>query len=183
MRLFWEYGYQGASIDQLCRETRMPRASLYQRFGDKQGLFLATIEHYATTRVSRVLGHLAAEPLEAALAGFYEAVCVLATEEADARGCLISCVLADAAGSNARFRGELEMRFTRMEARLVERLAHAQGRGELAAQAEPAALATVVAAVARGIMVRARAGAPIAALRTIAKTTSQMLLNTHSHHA
>ncbi|WP_372840097.1 TetR/AcrR family transcriptional regulator [Phaeovulum sp.] len=179
MRLFWAYGYQGAPIDLLCRETRMPRASLYQRYGDKQGLFLATIEHYVKTRITRVMAHLAAEPLDDALAGFFEAVCALATEDAEARGCLISCVLADAAGSNTRFRLELEMRFARMEARLAERLAQAQASGELAAQVEPEALAAVLAAVARGITVRARAGAPIAALRSIARSTHDMLPVTH----
>ncbi|MCA1775587.1 MAG: TetR/AcrR family transcriptional regulator [Loktanella sp.] len=30
VRVFWAEGYDGASMDRLCRETRMPRASLYR---------------------------------------------------------------------------------------------------------------------------------------------------------
>ena len=43
VRLFRADGYAGASVDRLCREMRMPRATLYDRFGGKEGLFLAAV--------------------------------------------------------------------------------------------------------------------------------------------
>lgn len=175
MRLFWAHGYEGASVDMLCRETGMPRASLYQRFGDKEGLFLATIEHYVETRIRSVTDQLAAPQLGAALAGFFDAVAALATDDPEARGCLVSCVLADAAGSNLRFRTELARRYSRMEARLTERLAEAREQGELGPETDPAALAGVLAAVARGIVLRARAGATRAELQVVARTAAALV--------
>ncbi len=175
MRLFWSHGYEAASVDLLCREMNMPRASLYQRYGDKQGLFLAAIEHYAETRVSKVTRELDAACLGVALAGYFNAVALLATEDARARGCLVSCVLADAAGTNLRFRAELATRFERMETRMAERLALAQRQGELAADVDAAALAAVLSAVARGIMLRARAGASREDLQAVARTAASLV--------
>lgn len=175
MRLFWSHGYEAASVNLLCREMNMPRASLYQRYGDKQGLFLAAIEHYADTRISKVTSQLNAVSIGDALAGYFDAVAILATEDPRSRGCLVSCVLADAAGTNMRFRAELARRFERMETRVTERLILAQRRGELAAKTDPAALAAVLSAVARGIMLRARAGASREELHAIARTATALV--------
>lgn len=155
MKVFWAEGYDAASVDRLARETGMPRATLYQVHGDKEGLFLAAVEHYADTRAVRV--GLAIAPrgaLRDDLASFFAAVVELATSEPEARGCLISCVLADAAGTNPRFRAELERRFLALEARIRDRLEAADPQsGDIPARA------VVIASIARGLMLRARAGA------------------------
>ena len=88
------------------------------------------------------------------MAAFFAAVIDLATSEPDARGCLISCVLADAAGANPRMRAELDRRFGTLEARIRDRLTATTPQGT-----DPAPRAVVIAAIARGMMLRARAGA------------------------
>ena len=42
--LFWEKGYEGASMDELARVTGLKRGSLYNAFGTKYDLFLLAIE-------------------------------------------------------------------------------------------------------------------------------------------
>ena len=158
MRAFWAAGYEGASLDRLCAATGMPRASLYRQYGDKEGLFLAAIGHYAETRLAGVAAALGPRGrLADDLRAFFAAVADLATSEPEAPGCLISCVLADAAGTNPAFRALLDRRFAELEARLTTRLN--AGRSELERGADTEALALVLASVARGIMLRARAGA------------------------
>lgn len=155
MKVFWLEGYEGASIDRLARETGMPRATLYQVYGDKEGLFLAAVTHYAETRAARVgsaLGPCGA--LKEDLEAFFAAVIDLATSEPEARGCLISCVLADAAGANPRFRAELDRRFLAMERRIHDRL-----EAENLQTTDIPARAIIIASIARGLMLRARAGA------------------------
>jgi AcrR family transcriptional regulator len=46
MRLFWERGYEGASLSDLTEAMGMNRASLYATFGDKEALFLRALERY-----------------------------------------------------------------------------------------------------------------------------------------
>lgn len=155
MRTFWAQGYDGTSVDALCRATRMPRASLYLTYGSKQGLFLASIEHYVDTRISRVVDALGPRgSLESDLAAFFAAVVDLATGDATTPGCLISCVLADAAGSNPQLRDELDRRFSALEATIKARLDLEPWSGGVSR----AATSGVLAAVARGIMLRARSG-------------------------
>jgi len=97
VRLFRAEGYDGAPVDRLCREMGMPRATLYDRFGGKEGLFLAAVARYADTRIAPVLAALGpAGALREDLAAFYEAVIALATADREAPGCLVSCALADA---------------------------------------------------------------------------------------
>jgi TetR/AcrR family transcriptional regulator, transcriptional repressor for nem operon len=48
MRVFWELGYDGASMPDLLDATGLSRSSLYETFGDKNGLFLRTVHAYAT---------------------------------------------------------------------------------------------------------------------------------------
>lgn len=165
MRVFWAAGYDGASMDRLCRETGMSRASLYADHGDKAGLFMAAIARYVDTQIAPVTRALGPEgTLAADLGAFFDAVVALATRDSRAPGCLISCVLADVAGADDRFRHELDRRFAALEDRIARRLAQDGG----VASADIPAMAGMLAAVARGIMLRARSGAPAHALHPVA---------------
>lgn len=44
--VFWEHGYDMASLADLERATGLGRSSLYQAFGSKRGLFDAAVEEY-----------------------------------------------------------------------------------------------------------------------------------------
>ncbi|SDW43714.1 TetR/AcrR family transcriptional regulator [Roseicitreum antarcticum] len=177
MRVFWAEGYDAAPVDRLAQETGMPRATLYQIYGDKEGLFLAAVEHYAKTRSARVgvaLGPTGA--LRDDLVSFFSAVVDLGTSEPKARGCLISCVLADAAGTNPRFRVELEHRFLALETRIRDRLLVADPQdGDIPARA------VVIASIARGLMLRARAGAGRDLLEKAAAEAVRLLARTEVH--
>ncbi|MGC9418944.1 MAG: TetR/AcrR family transcriptional regulator [Rhodovulum sp.] len=175
MRVFWGEGYEGASIDTLSRAMRMPRASLYQLYRDKQGLFLATIGHYVETRIGPVVEALGPRrSLAEDLGAFYERVIALATADPQTPGCLISCVLADAAGASPAFRAELARRYDGLEARLEARF-RAAGWGEEGETGARAA-AGLAAAIARGLMLRARSGAGISDLTPIARAALAALL-------
>lgn len=166
VRVFWSDGYSAASIDRLCRETGMPRASLYQDFGDKKGLFFAAIDRYVETRIGPVADALGPDgTLEADLSAFFRAVVDLATKDRKTPGCLISCVLAEVAGASLTFRHELDRRFSALEDRIARRLDH-ETAGRDGTDQRP--LAGMLAAVARGIMLRARSGAQAADLLKIA---------------
>jgi TetR/AcrR family transcriptional repressor of nem operon len=46
MALFWQRGYEATSIHDLVEATGINRGSIYGTFGDKQGFFLAVLDHY-----------------------------------------------------------------------------------------------------------------------------------------
>lgn len=46
MIIFWERGYESTSISDLEQATGLSRISIYNTFGDKEGLFLRTLDLY-----------------------------------------------------------------------------------------------------------------------------------------
>ena len=174
VRVFWSQGYEGASVSRLSRQMRLPKASLYQCYGDKEGLFLASVSRYVDTRLANVGQALGpSQTLAQDLSNFFDAAVTLATSDPMTRGCLISCVLADAAGNNPRLRKELVARFTALETRICERLI--VGQTELVVTVNPETAALMIASVARGLMLRARADATPNSLREVGRLTVAML--------
>jgi len=172
-RLFWAEGYEAASVDQLCKTMQMPRATLYSAFGGKERLFLAAIDHYATTRMAPLSAALGPKgTLAQDLTAFFDQVVILATQDAATPGCLISCVLSDAAGANPIFRTELDRRYAGLEHQIAARL-------RLSGEALPApaeVLAVVLASVARGLTLRARSGTTTANLRPAAAAAARVFV-------
>lgn len=46
MDLFWAKGYNGTSIQELVTHVKLSKASMYEAFTDKHGLFMATLHNY-----------------------------------------------------------------------------------------------------------------------------------------
>jgi len=103
--VFWQHGYEAASLDLLTREMRINRPSLYGAFGDKADLFEKAVLRYQEKYAAPNLRILAQAPnLEAALADFFAASLRLVAGKSTPRGCLVACVLADICPSDPRWR-------------------------------------------------------------------------------
>jgi len=60
MNFFWEQGYEAASMRDLLDAMEIGRQSLYDTFGDKHSLFLASLTHYTDLGVRSVVAELSA---------------------------------------------------------------------------------------------------------------------------
>jgi len=47
LKLFWQHGYNGASMQQVFECTGLKPGSIYLAFGNKEGLFQESVAHYA----------------------------------------------------------------------------------------------------------------------------------------
>ena len=159
MRVFWAQGYGATSVDTLCREMQMPRASLYKMYGDKEGLFLETLKHYGEIRFAPVRQLLeGGGDIHADLSAFFTGVIDFATCDPKTPGCLIAGTLADTAGADMNMRARLTVEFSRVEKALKARLERAQDDGQISATPGAGNLAWMLAATARGLMIRTRTG-------------------------
>ncbi|MFU8866249.1 MAG: TetR/AcrR family transcriptional regulator [Rhodobacterales bacterium] len=175
MRVFWSEGYDGAAINRLSRDMRVPKASLYQEFGDKEDLFVAAIGRYVETRLSAIVQALEQSgTLEADLEQFFDAVATLATSDPTTPGCLIACALADAASNNLRLREELAARFAELETLLQARLEAEHTAFDDALN--PRVAAILLASVARGLTLQARAGADRETLRQVGQAAVHLFV-------
>jgi TetR/AcrR family transcriptional repressor of nem operon len=60
-KVFWGHGYHATSIDDLVKATGVLRGSLYGVFGDKHGLMLAALDHYAEGSIAGLVERLNAD--------------------------------------------------------------------------------------------------------------------------
>jgi len=174
---FWSAGYAATSLDDLCEATGMNRPSLYGAFGDKRALYLETLERYTDAgcrAMERALDY--ERPIAEALANLYAAALALYFSGGDAaRGCFLIGTAATEAVANAEVRDLLGDALRSFDACFEARLRHAQERGELAADTDPASLAKIASAVLHTLALRSRAGDSRASLRATADAAVRMI--------
>ena len=117
MLVFWEKGYDGASLADLLAAMGIARGSLYKAFLDKRSLYLSALRHYDGTVVADAVclleddaGGDGARRIAALLHTIGEAV----ARRRDRRGCF----LCNAAVDRAPFDAEVESLVTTMMRRL-----------------------------------------------------------------
>jgi AcrR family transcriptional regulator len=171
MRVFWRMGYEGASVAELTKAMGINAPSLYAAFGSKESLFRAALDHYDIRRQQCLDSVLSAPTAHKAAERLLYGVADLVTDPDEPPGCLLlqgglSCGMADIPKELARRRAALEQA-------LEQRLRRAQDEGDLARDADPAALARYLGVVCNGLAVQAAAGAGRAALREVARMALQ----------
>ena len=72
LRAFWRKGYEATSLPDLLEATGLARQSLYNTFGDKRALFLASLRRYSDDRLGRLSKTLEAGSVRAAIRGLFE---------------------------------------------------------------------------------------------------------------
>ncbi|KGJ77569.1 TetR family transcriptional regulator [Cryobacterium roopkundense] len=138
--LFWDRGYDRASLSDLEGATGLNRSSLYNAFGNKRGLFDAAVQDYLDSVIRPRLAVLqSAAPNESALLEYFEGLRrTVATLPKDSprRGCLLVNCAAGLAGHDDPTRAVIED----YRAELAAALRFAIVSAGLGAEADPAAL-------------------------------------------
>jgi AcrR family transcriptional regulator len=169
LRVFWEKGYEGASMADLTAAMGINRPSLYAAFGNKESLFRKVLELYGKGPAAYVLKALeeptAREVAEKLLFGAAE----LLGNPDHPRGCL-AIQSALACGDEAMPVKETlaALRCSLQEA-LQERFERAKAAGEFQAAFDAGRLARYILAVSQGMSVQASGGASGECLRGIAE--------------
>lgn len=168
MRVFWEQGYEGASLTDLTAAMGISRTSMYAAFGDKEALFRRALDLY-TEGPASYGARAAQEPTARQVAAaFLDGSVRTTTEPGSPIGCLgVQGSLATGAhGRQARdaliaWRGQ-------GVSDLRERFQRAVDEGDLPPGNDPGRLARYVMTVANGIAVQAASGATREDLQEVA---------------
>lgn len=167
MLVFWEHGYEGASLAMLTRAMGISTTSMYAAFGNKEELFRKALRHY-TKGPAAYLGWAVEEPTARGVATALLVGVVHATTRPDGpRGCL-GVQGALASGDSGREAQDMLVAWRAdAYARLRERFRRAADEGDLPAETDPALLARYVSTLAFGIAVQAASGAEPGELRNM----------------
>lgn len=168
LTVFWQHGYEGASLSVLTEAMGISRKSMYAAYGNKEQLFLQVLQRYeqgpgAYVREA-VLEATAREVAETYLAGAVRA----GTQPGRPAGCLgVKAALAVGAAGEDVQAVMTAWRAGRQDD-LRSRFERAVAEGDLPRDADPDLLARFLTTVGDGLSVQATGGASRADLQRVA---------------
>jgi TetR/AcrR family transcriptional repressor of nem operon len=158
MEVFWEKGYQAASMQDLVAATGLLKGSLYGAFGDKQALYLVALRHYDRTRIQAGIDMLNSGQGSARqkVSRLFDSVIESVETGVFAGGCLLCNASVEMAAIDSSVGNEVNSTIRRLQAALVATLTSS---GMSAVEAE--ASAAFIISTYFGTRVLAKAGAPV----------------------
>jgi AcrR family transcriptional regulator len=173
VRVFWEHGYEGASLSDLTAAMGISRTSMYAAYGNKEELFAKALQRYTENHAAygpRALQEPTARQVAAAI---LEGSITATTSPDSPAGCL------GVQGSLAAGTGAREIRALLVTWRndaishLRMRFQRAVDEGDLPSAADPGVLARYIITISNGIAVQAASGAKADDLRRVADAALQ----------
>ncbi len=170
MHVFWEKGYEGASMHDLTTAMGIQPASLYAAFGNKQAMFERTLDHYLAGPAAFMSAALE-EPTAYAVA---ERILRQTAEALTARRARYGCMTIQAALVGGEETKAVRKKLIRLRVRaqnaLRQRFEQSKSDGDLPEDADAAGLADFITCVFQGMTVQAINGAGREQLLRIART-------------
>lgn len=153
MELFWQTGYEAASLPDLLQTMGISRQSLYHTFGSKRRLYISAIEHYRAMQLSQALALL--ERDGSALQNVKDVVGFFEDLAADARcrGCFVANALVEMGPRDPEIAKLLQDTLDLLREAIARALREAQVRGELSPQKPPDGLARALTNAMLGLAV------------------------------
>lgn len=157
LELFWERGYEATSMADLVEHLGVARASLYATFGGKHDLYLKAFDRYLRTRDPSPVEVLSQPgPVLPAVRKLVELYAEESVRDERRRGCLIVNAATERLPGDAAVARKVESSWDGLEVALTSALTRAQAQGELARDADPAALARFLLVLLQGLRVMGR---------------------------
>ncbi|KXK59626.1 TetR family transcriptional regulator [Micromonospora rosaria] len=168
MTVFWEQGYEGASLVALTEAMGISRKSMYAAFGNKEQLFHKALQRYEEGPGSYVLQALRAPTAREVATTFLTGSVQANTRPGCPAGCLgvQGALVVGETGQAAR--DTLAAWRARGQMHLRDRFHRAVEEGDLPADADPDLIARFVMTIANGMAVQAAGGATREDLQRVA---------------
>lgn len=159
LRVFWQHGYEGASMAELTEAMGITKPSLYACFGNKEALFKKTLDLYEREKLSYVKAALEAPSAREVAKRLLQGALGTHCGSTDPHGCfgVISTVACTTEAPSLR--EHVIARRASSDAAVVERFERARDDGDLPQEIDPAALAQCLTTVLQGLAVKAQGGA------------------------
>lgn len=159
MVVFWEQGYEGASLTDLTTAMGITKTSMYAAFGNKEDLFRKALELYEEGPAAYVARALVQPTAREVAAAFLAGSVATSTRPGCPAGCL-SVQGSLAAGESGRAARDILTAWRDQgRAHLHDRFRQAVDDGDLPPETDPGVLARYVMTMANGIAVQAAGGA------------------------
>lgn len=166
MDVFWEHGYEGASLPDLLSGMGLTRGSLYKAFADKKSLYLVVLERYERDYVIPAVGLLSgpgiADGWDRIMALFGSVIADV--KKGDRRGCLACSAAAGPASEDTEIAYAVHRTLGKLQRGFEVALKASQAHAGLDAAARRQ-MADMLTTQYVGTRVLARSQAPAAMLK------------------
>ena len=169
MEVFWDKGFEAASLADLTEAMGINPPSLYAAFGDKEHLFLAAVERYVSRRndsCDYCTEATAKEAVSTLLLYMAEEL----TSAGHPRGCLMAMAVSTTAGASPQVHAALAKLQAASRRKLKERIERGIADGELPSDTDAAALAGFYGTIMAGMSALAKDGASRKSLLSTVET-------------
>jgi len=159
MHIFWQKGFEGASLNDLTSAMGIQPASLYKAFGNKQALFEQALARYLAGPVAFVHAALSEPTARDVAERLLRQTAEFLTERRLGRGCMtIQAALAGGVEAEPVRKKLIALRVKEQDA-LRRRFERAKSKGDLPKDANAADLARFITSLCQGMTVQAISGA------------------------
>jgi TetR/AcrR family transcriptional repressor of nem operon len=168
---FWQHGFDGTAMEELCDAMNLGPGSLYGAFGGKRELFLASLDRYMEQVSKDAIRRIAAPAsgMEGIRAYFNNLVDMIA-DGRRLRGCLLTNSLIEMGDRDPAVSEKVMLNMARLETAFASALTRASAAGEIAP--EPGAKAAgYLVCVVQGLNVLANTRPSRQMLEQIVSTT------------
>ena len=177
MEVFWEKGYEPASMANLIAGTGITRGSLYNAFGGKEQLFIRSLKKYDSDNRRKLLAELEAmDDPKRAIATFFDTLVAETIADPLKKGCFLINTASDPGAHGAQVNNIVRNGLREMQGFFRRSIEVAQARKQVPATLDPDATAQGLMAMVVAIRVLGRGMFDEASLKTIA-AQAQRLLN------
>jgi len=176
MKVFWEKGYESASIADLITGTGITRGSLYNAFGGKEQLFIKALLKYNKDNRRALLAELEAmdDPRQAIVAVF-DGIVAETLADTEKKGCFIVNTASELTIHGDEVNQIVHNGIREFEAFFRRSIEVAQARGDIPQSVEPEATAKALLAMVVAIRVLGRGTFDKSALTTIAEQALRLI--------
>lgn len=158
IEVFWQKGFEGATLADLTGAMGINPPSLYAAFGDKEGLFLEAVQRYREQVGERCEVAEETDARETMRQLLHE-LATHFTESSHPRGCLMVLAATTSGSTSPKLQAFLAEQRAVAKAHLRSLIERGVRRGELPADTEPGELANFYSAIIAGMSLQARDGA------------------------
>lgn len=157
MKLFWQQGYQGTSLDDLSKTMGVTKPSLYAAFGDKEQLFLKAFDRYSQLYGGRVREAVAVQTnVYDAVKAYLNTIADILSDINNPAGCLWVNSTLEGHHFGETIKRKIIGHKAQSEAVLYDRLRQAQIEGQIPIEEDIQALARFFSSIGNAMAVIAR---------------------------
>lgn len=175
MRAFWARGYEATSIQDLVDCMGINRGSLYDTFGDKHQLFLAALDQYTDSSLTRGLALRKDGNSALILKDYLYSFMYRTLGDPEKRGCFATNTTVERSSYDEQCAQKLREYYDRVEADLTFLIERGQTAGEIRNSRPAADLATFFVGVMQGIRVMGKVKPEETALRPMVEVALETL--------